>query len=162
MNTQFATNTEEKRERVPDPYEATPEPIEPALCPICFAVFKEGRWQWAAWWPINAHKQLCPACHRARDNCPAGTVTIRGEFAIRHRAEILNLVRRQEQQEKCQHPLRRIMGIEEKNNSMVIKTTDINLPRSIGSALRNTYEGDLEVSSPRRSYSVQVTWRSRD
>jgi hypothetical protein len=71
-------------EHVHDPYRTKPK--IPAVCPICFAVFRGGRWQWAAWWSINAHHQICPACHRTRDNYPAGTVTIRGEFAARHRS----------------------------------------------------------------------------
>jgi hypothetical protein len=57
-------------ENVPDPYKANL--IEPAVCPICFAVFKDGRWQWAARWPIDAHQRVCQACHRTRDRHPAG------------------------------------------------------------------------------------------
>ena len=40
-------------ENVPDPYKA--KLIEPADCPICLAVIKEGRLQWEAWWAIGAH-----------------------------------------------------------------------------------------------------------
>src|SRR5689334_7175878 len=65
---------------VSDPYKANL--IEPAVCPICFTVFKEGRWQWSAWWPIDAHQHICQACHRTRDHYPAGIVTIRGSFAM--------------------------------------------------------------------------------
>jgi hypothetical protein len=74
----------------------------------------------------------------ARDNHPAETVTIRGDFANRRRAEILYLVRRQKQQKKFEIPVVGSWGSKKKSDSMVFKTTDINPPRSIGSALRNT------------------------
>ena len=41
-------------------------------CPACNAVFKDGRWQWAESWPADAHKETCQACHRTKDNYPAG------------------------------------------------------------------------------------------
>jgi hypothetical protein len=147
-------------ENAPDPYKANL--IEPAVCPICFAVFKEGRWQWAAWWPINSHQHVCQACHRARDRYPAGIVTIRGGFAMGHRAEILSMARRLEQHEKFLDPLHRIMGIEERPDSIVINTTDIDLPRVIGKALQDAYGGDLETVCPKESYSVRVNWTRQE
>jgi hypothetical protein len=147
-------------EGVPDPYKANL--IEPAVCPICFAVFKEGRWQWAAWWPIDSHQRVCQACHRARDRYPAGIATIRGGFAMAHRAEILSMARRLEQHEKFLYPLHRIMGIEERPDSIVINTTDIDLPRVIGKALQDAYGGDLETVCPKESYSVRVNWTRQE
>jgi hypothetical protein len=75
-----------------------------------------------------------------------------------HRAEILGMARRLEQHEKFLYPLHRIMGIEEAPDSIVINTTDIDLPRVIGKALQDTYGGDLETVCPKQSYSVRVTW----
>ena len=109
-------------ERVHDPYKTKSKPPEPTVCPVCYAVFKEGRWQWADSWPIDAHRQTCQACHRTQDGFPAGVVTVSGAFALSHRAEVLNLAQHHEQQEKREHPLHRIMQIEEKPDSIVIKT----------------------------------------
>ena len=39
------------------------------------------------------------------------------------------------------------MGIEEKPGSIVIKTTDIHLPRAIGEALHHAYKGSLDGSA---------------
>lgn len=78
-----------------------------------------------------------------------------------HKAEILNLARHQEQQEKREHPLHRIMQIEEKPDSIVIKTTDIHLPHSIGEALRHAYKGSLELRYTEEIYFIEVKW-SRD
>lgn len=143
-----------------DPYKA--EAIEPTVCPICFAVFKDNQWQWAARWPIDSHQHICQACHRMRDRCPAGIVSIRGGFAKSHRVEILSLARRLEQHEKFLYPLHRIMGIEEGPESLVIKTTDIDLPRVIGRALHQAYGGDLQIAPREESYSVRVNWRRQE
>jgi hypothetical protein len=110
-------------------------------------------------WPIDAHQHICQACHRTRDQYPAGIVTIRGRFAMCYRAEILGMARRLEQHEKFLHPLHRIMGVEQRRNSIVIKTTDIDLPQVIREALRHTYGGNLEINSQVERYSVQVNWR---
>jgi hypothetical protein len=148
-------------ERVHDPYKTKSKPPEPTVCPVCYAVFKEGRWQWADSWPINAHRHTCQACHRTHDGYPAGIVIISGSFALIHKAEILNLARHLEQQEKQEHPLHRIMGIEEKPDSVAISTTDIHLPHSIGEALRRAYKGSLELRYTQESYFIEVKW-SRD
>jgi NMD protein affecting ribosome stability and mRNA decay len=148
-------------ERVHDPYKTKSKLREPTVCPVCNAVFKEGRWQWADSWPIDAHRQTCQACHRTKDAYPAGMVIVTGSFALIHKAEILNLARHQEAQEKREHPLHRIMQIEEKPNSIIIKTTDIHLPRSIGEALRHAYKGKLELRYTVESHFIEVKW-SRD
>ena len=148
-------------ERVHDPYKTKGKLREPTVCPVCNAVFKEGRWRWADSWPIDAHQRTCQACHRINDGYPAGIILVNGSFASTHKAEILNLTRHLEQQERLEHPLHRIMQIEEKPDSIVIKTTDIHLARSIGEALRHAYKGDLELRYTEESYSIGVKW-SRD
>ena len=37
---------------------------EPTICPRCGAVYHEGRWQWMAHPPEDAHDETCQACHR--------------------------------------------------------------------------------------------------
>jgi hypothetical protein len=73
----------------------------------------------------------------------AGELTIAGDFVPRHKDEILHLARHQEAQEKAEHPLHRIMEIEERDDAIVVRTTDIHLPR-IGEALRHAFHGDVE------------------
>ncbi len=70
------------QERVHDPYKTKSKPPEPTVCPVCYAVFKEGRWQWADSWPIDAHRQTCQACHRIQDGYPAGVTLCVSNFAI--------------------------------------------------------------------------------
>ena len=145
-------------EHVHDPYKTQSKPPQPTVCPICHAVFKEGRWQWADSWPIEAHRQICQACHRTRDDYPAGVIVITGDFALRHASEILNLVRNEEHEENREHAEHRIMRIDQKSDGIVIKTTDIHLPHAIGEALHHAYKGDLKVRYSEESYFVEVKW----
>jgi len=145
-------------ERVHDPYKTTSKPTQPTICPICYALFKDGRWQWAESWPINAHKQICQACHRTRDNYPAGVVTITGSFALSHASELLNLIRNHEREENREHPEHRIMRIEQKTDKIVIETTDVHLPHAIGEALHDAFKGSLEFRYSEESYFAEVKW----
>lgn len=147
------------REHVHDPYKTVSKLPEPTFCPDCGAVFHDGRWQWAATRPIDAHEQSCQACHRIRDKYPAGIVTLSGSFVGQHRKELARLARNNEAQEKGAHPLHRIMDIEEHPDSMVITTTDIHLPHRICEALRHAYKGELEMNYDDQGYLLRGNWR---
>ena len=81
-------------EVVHDSYQARSKPVEPAVCPDCGALFHKGGWKWLPA-PAQAHRELCPACHRIRDKFPAGYVALDGEFLREHRDEVLQLLRSQ-------------------------------------------------------------------
>jgi hypothetical protein len=143
-------------ERVHDPYKTRLKLPEPTVCP-CGAVFHEGRWHWAPR-PSPAHEELCQACHRINDRYPAGELTMNGEFAARHQDEIVHLARHQEAQEKAEHPLHRIMEIEERDGAIAVRTTDIHLPRRIGEALHHAYNGELDFHYDEETYFIRVRW----
>lgn len=145
------------RERVHDPYKTRLKLPEPTVCPQCGAVFHKGRWSWAPR-PEDGHEELCQACHRIDDRCPAGELTIDGAFVGRHKDEIVHLARHQEEQEKAEHPLHRIMGIEDRDGALVVRTTDIHLPRRIGEALRHAYHGELDFHYEQEEYFIRVHW----
>ena len=126
-----------------DPYELAGKPPEAALCPQCGASFHKGRWQWAA--APGRARHLCPACRRINDKQPAGILTLSGTSLVSRKAEILNLVRHQEEAEKAEHPLNRVIAIEERDDAVVVTTTDIHLPRRIGGALKRAFHGDVEL-----------------
>ncbi len=149
------------REHVHDPYKTRLKLPDPTLCPQCGAVYSNGRWHWADR-PDQCHEELCQACHRINDEYPAGTVTLSGGFVGRHRDEIIGLARNQEQLEKGEHPLNRIMRIDEQDHSIVITTTDIHLPRRIGEALYDAYEGELDFHYEEGAYLIRVAWRRDD
>lgn len=148
------------RERVHDPYKTRLKLTEPTVCPQCGAVFHKGRWTWDARLP-DAKEELCQACHRINDKYPAGVLTLGGGFLKGHRTEILNVVHNTETEEKAEHPLHRIMTTEQRDNEIEVTTTDIHLPRRIGQALFDAYEGDFDFHFDKEGYFIRVNW-SRD
>ncbi len=50
------------------------------------------------------------------DHYPAGFVTLEGEFLNVHSEDIMHLIRNHEKHESAEHPLKRIMAIEQQNN----------------------------------------------
>ncbi len=146
------------REHIHDPYKTRLKLPEPTICPGCGAMYQKGRWRWAAHPPVDAHKEMCQACHRAMDKYPAGTLTLTGGFVDSHKTEILHLVRNQEELEKNEHPLHRIMDIEQGPGRIVVKTTDIHLPRRIGEAVHHAFHGDLDFHYEEEAYLLRVNW----
>ncbi|MBE9504416.1 MAG: ATPase [Proteobacteria bacterium] len=144
-------------EHVHDPYRKRKKIQEPSVCSECSAVYNRGRWIWGDR-PDNAHEETCPACERVKDNYPAGILNLSGEFFGDHREEIINLIRNEEEKEKGEHPLHRIITVEDDDKGTEITTTDIHLPRRIGEALRSAYGGDLDYHYEEESYFLRVNW----
>ena len=140
-----------------DPYRPKTKLPEPTVCPQCGLVFHDGHWQVLAR-PKQAHEQLCPACHRINDGFPAGYVTLQGDFVAEHYEELLKLAHTTEAAERRQHPLQRIMDIDEDGNKITITTTDIHVARRIGDAIHHAYQGNLDMSYGPEDYIVRVTW----
>lgn len=145
-------------ERDVDAYKSKGKLSEPTVCQQCGAVYHEGRWQWAET-PANALKDTCPACHRMHDNYPAGFVTLEGPFFDAHCEEIRHLVQHHAEHERAEHPLKRIMAIENQNGAMLITTTDTHLARGIGEAVRHAYQGELKVEHTSGENLVRVYWK---
>ena len=118
-------------ERVTDPYRARGKWPEPTTCPECGAIFHDGRWQWREA-VQEAEQHLCPACQRMRDRVPAGELTLSGAFFTDHRQEILNLIHNAETEVRAEHPLERIMDIEEGEDRTVITFVKLNIKMCIG------------------------------
>lgn len=140
-----------------DPYQARGKYHEPTVCTDCGAVFRRGRWAHGEA-SESAHRDRCPACRRTRDKLPAGRLTLDGAFYATHRDEILRLVRHEAESERSQHPVNRIMEIEEHPDRAVVSTTDIHTPHRIGNALERAYQGELEVRYGDNEYSIRVGW----
>jgi hypothetical protein len=146
----------EKRHDVYQERHKWPEPTE---CAKCGALFKNGRWSWAAPPLGKANKAICPACRRVIDNYPAGYVDIKGAFFEEHRDEILNLMLNVEKQEKDEHPLERIISVVEAKDHTSVTTTGIHLARRIGEALGRAYNGDLSFQYADAEARIRVAWQ---
>ncbi|MFH2139535.1 MAG: BCAM0308 family protein [Pseudomonadota bacterium] len=145
------------QEAVHDTYQSKGKLAEPTRCPDCGAVFHGGRWQWMDA-PAGAHETLCPACQRIRDKFPAGFLSLSGDFLDVHEAEIRRLISHHEDHEKAEHPLQRIMDIEETPDGLMVTTTDMHLARGIGEALQHAYQGDLEYHYNPDQNLLRVSW----
>jgi hypothetical protein len=146
-----------QNDRILDPYEVQHKPHEPASCPQCQAVYHQGRWRWGRV-PDGADLQLCPACRRIQEQLPAGTMTLH-RVPPRLKDQIIGLVRNEEAAEKGEHPLNRVIAIDEADGDLVVSTTDIHLPRRIGEALKHAYRGELDLHFDDATYFVRVDWR---
>jgi hypothetical protein len=147
------------REHVHDPYQTPSKLPEPTICPTCGALYQGGHWQWSPSPPSDAKRHRCQACRRIQDDYPAGRVRLSGGFVREHREELVHLARNNEAIENRDHPLNRIIKIEESADSLVITTTDIHLPRRIAEAVRHAYKGDLELSYDEEGYFARAEWR---
>lgn len=145
------------QEQTQDTYRIKGKLEEPTSCPQCGAVFSAGRWHAGAA-PKDAHHHTCPACSRVNDNYPAGFVHLAGAFLGAHRDEIMSLVRNEEQRQRSEHPLKRIMAITEQDGAFLVTTTDVHLARGIGEAVHHAYQGELEFQYKPDEHLLRVQW----
>jgi NMD protein affecting ribosome stability and mRNA decay len=145
-------------DRIRDPYRAALKPAQPATCRDCGAVFHRGHWSWGRQ-PAEAHVLRCPACLRIRDHYPAGYLSLKGEFALANRAELMAFVRERGEREKNEHPLERLMGVDETADGLLVTTTGTHLARVLVQALKSAYEGRQWMRYNRDENRVRITWR---
>lgn len=145
------------QEKRHDTYKEEKKWSEPTSCTECNAVYTGGRWTWSEP-PSNANMVLCPACQRISQNYPAGQLEIKGDFFQKQRGEILNLIKNEEQLEKTEHPLERIMAIDDKGSHTEITTTGVHIARRLGEAISRAYKGDLELSYGDGEKTVRASW----
>lgn len=131
---------------------------EPTVCSHCGAVYRGGRWQWGISAGAEAHRANCPACQRVHDHCPAGFVSLDGQFLQTHRTEIAHLVRNEAERQRAEHPLKRVMSFEEDESEVRVSTTDIHLARALGEAVHHAYQGDLEFHYNPEQVLLRVHW----
>ncbi len=148
-------------DRILDPYKRVQKLPEPSYCRQCGAVYHAGRWQWGAQ-PKGAHEVLCQACHRTNDKYPAGVLTLTGTSVAGSAEELKRVARHEEQSEKQDHPLNRIINIEQTTDGLVINTTDIHLPVRIGKAIKRAFRGKLDEHFDEAGYFVRVNWHRDD
>lgn len=146
------------QEKVHDSYMAVGKPEEPTVCRDCGVVFHQGRWQWLPEPPAQALEAVCPACRRIQDRVPAGFLTLSGEFFQAHRDEIMNLIENTVTSQEKEHPMKRLMQVEDRDESAELTFTDSHLPQGVGEAVRRAYDGELDIHFPEEGGIVRVYW----
>jgi len=146
------------QEKVHDSYMAVGKPEEPTVCRDCGVVFHQGRWQWLPEPPAQALEAVCPACRRIQDRVPAGFLTLSGEFFQAHRDEIMNLIENTVTSQEKEHPMKRLMQVEDRDESAELTFTDCHLPQGVGEAVRRAYDGELDIHFPEEGGIVRVYW----
>ena len=78
-----------------------------------------------------------------------------------NKEEIMNLVYNTEKTEKSEHPLERIMIVEEQTDKTctIIKYTGIHLTKSTGEALHHAYQGEFEFKYTDRDGVLHASWK---
>jgi hypothetical protein len=140
-----------------DPYQPAGKYAEPTRCAQCAAVYERGRWRWGSA-PPDAHVATCPACRRSADRFPAGRLTLDGDFALAHRDELLRIARNEAEHEGAEHPMNRIMSVDDGDACIVISTTDVHLPQRIARALKRAHDGKLDIRYASDDYAVRARW----
>jgi hypothetical protein len=69
----------------------------------------------------------------------------------------MHLVRNEEERAKAEHPMERILAIQQEGGKTVVTTTDAP-GRRIGDALHHAYQGALEIKYSPDEYLVRVFW----
>jgi hypothetical protein len=133
-------------------------PVRETLrCGTCGASHFGGLWTWAAA-PDGTPEGLCPACHRIQCRRPAGDVALKGTFLREHESAVMRAVCDAEREEKADHPLERIMAVEQTGEGARVTTTGVRLARRIGETLSKSYQGRLVLTYSDGDRSVRVLW----
>lgn len=147
------------RERVHDPYRSGKKLRESTCCPECGVCYRNGRWAWPKTETTALKRQLCPACRRIEDDYPAGELVLSGSFLASHSDEILATVRHVGDAERNEHPLNRIMAIDQERSTITITTTDVHLPHRIAHAVKDAWGGTTKTHYDLEGYFARVQWQ---
>lgn len=141
-----------------DTYARRSKPAKATVCDACGVVYHGGRWYWGAPPLTDVNAGLCPACERIRDRYPAGTIRLPAAF-LEQREEVLGLIRNAEEAEKAEHPLERLMDVEDApDGGLVVRTTGIHLARVITSRLERRFHRQSRIRYPEEQNLVYVDW----
>ncbi len=154
-----------KKTATTDPYLPRGANQKIAMCSACHAVFRNKRWyieqppDAAAVGKAEPLKTVCPACLKIRDNFPGGVVTLKGDYVLPHKQDLMNLIKNEEERARGFNPLERIMSIKENGHgSLVITTTNEKLAQRLGRALKKAFHGDVAYQWSHDNKLARVEW----
>lgn len=148
-----------------DPYLPRGASKKVSVCEKCHAVYSNKRWS------IEPERYdmlmqdpdvtllVCPACHKMQDDMPGGIVTLRGDYVLPHKQELLRLVKNEEAQARGNNPLERVMSVKENGSgSLVITTTNERLAQRLGRAIKRAFHGEVTYNFSHDNKLARVDW----
>jgi hypothetical protein len=129
------------------------------VCDQCGVVSFGGKWRWGAPPLADVHGGLCPACERIRDRYPAGTLTIPASL-VGDREELIGLIGNIERRESAEHPLERVIRIEESEEGATVTTTGIHLARCLASKLSRRFGRKAKLRYPEEQHLLFASWEA--
>lgn len=157
--------TYKKKTSTRDPYLPRGASRKISICEGCRAVYMNKRWyaegkvDETALRNSEAAKIVCPACLKIRDNFPGGIVTLKGDYVLPHKQELMNLIKNEEERARGQNPLERVMSVKENGfGSIVISTTNEKMAQRIGRAVRKAFQGKVTYHWSHDNKLARVDW----
>ena len=136
-----------------------------SVCGGCRAVYMNKRWyaegdvDEAALKNPEAAKIVCPACLKIRDNFPGGIVTLKGDYVLPHKKDLMKLIKNEEERARGLNPLERVMSVKENGyGSLVISTTNEKLAQRLGRAVKKAFHGEVAYHWSHDNKLVRVDW----
>ena len=158
--------TYKKKRSTADPYLPKGASKKITVCEGCHAVYKKKRWYAdpniynAAVTIRDTSVSVCPACLKIRDNFPGGIVTLKGDYVLSHKQELLNLIKNEEARARGFNPLESVMSVKENGyGGIVISTTNEKLAQRIGRAIKKAVRGDVTYQWSHDNKLARVDWQ---
>jgi hypothetical protein len=137
------------------------------ICPDCNAVYFEKSWRHS----LDAHKALgeekgmrfevCPADRMRRDNMFEGELVVEN-IPADVREEVINLMRNIGERAFERDVLDRILSLQERGRSVVVRTSENQLAVSMGKQVQRAYKQsriDNKFSRAESVARVRVSWK---
>lgn len=124
---------------------------EIVFCSGCGIVYYHKAWHHAFedWRHFDEDKPvkfvLCPACRMIQDKKFEGELIISGINKKELKDEIIGALRSGGELAFRRDPLDRVIGIEDKKNQLIIRTTENQLAVRLGKKIRQTFHGQMEI-----------------
>ena len=136
-----------------------------SVCEGCRSVYMNKRWYADGDIAQTASKKpgtmimVCPACLKIRDNFPGGIVTLKGDYVLPHKTDLMNLIRNEEERARGLNPLERVIAVKENGHGgIVISTTNEKLAQRIGRSIKKAFHGEVAYHWSHDTKLVRVDW----
>ncbi len=147
-----------------DPFASDKALKEPALCKGCQSYLHHKRWlnnpetyQQLKSDP-RVHWVTCPACRKIAEGYPEGIVTLRGSYLWKHEDEIRRLLKNVETESFDRNPQERIIRQSQKEEQIIIETTEQSLAEHLGRVLHRAHQGELNIHWAEGADICRVNW----